>query len=115
MLSHTWIESAESITLAGGELAEALGTHRPTFAQQQHPQPAMPEADPRLGQLAHPLPQRGQWIFPTAIKDRRARRRDDAAGPPCADGIAAREEMALFKRIPLPQRPDEVGIPGGGL
>ena len=42
----------------------ALFPDLPAFPAEQDPQPAVPKPDPRLGELAHALPQRRQRILP---------------------------------------------------
>ena len=69
---------------------EALFTHRPAFPEQQHAQTAIAEAHPRLRQLAHPLPQRGQRILPTAVVHRGPGRPQQPARPPRAHTVSAR-------------------------
>jgi predicted transcriptional regulator len=70
---------------------KALFSDLPAFPEEQDPQPAVPKPDPRLGELAHALPQRRQRILPAAVVHRRSCRPDHAAGPPGAHRVSAHQ------------------------
>src|SRR5206468_9566002 len=73
---HPQLEPLEPI-----EPPDSLAIHPPAFAAQQHPDPQVPEAGPRMRQISNAQPQRGLILRLTAPIPTGAAELCQAAGP----------------------------------